>query len=255
MVRFVWFMVILTAGVMNGQAFAQGAAVVMPMSKYVFSKDEVVDLQIHNQLDDHLLLNITPKCEVDGTILEGKECSKFFALDFAHGGNVDKIDVPKNGSIQGSVRLIGAPQRYALYKPLIAPVNNKKPLNGGVSFEFRYQPGYLFIINADKAEFGMPRLSSRSTSEEKIAVLDFDLKSLTMPSVASVSAKVIDKKSNKMIRFVRLASEKIFDPARGSITLEAGYAPPKDDAVICLDIIVQWLSTKSLQKINNCRFD
>jgi hypothetical protein len=244
------FFVLLFAG---SDLFAQGTAIVMPMSKYVFSKDEAVVFTIHNQLSEPLTFEVIPKCDVDGEVLEGKQCLNYFAMDFSGEFRSGKIEVPKAGSVQGKVRLNASPKRYALYKPLIAPVRNKKKLGGGVGFEFRYQPGYLFLVAPEKAEFPMPNVTFRSSEQEKLAVLDFDLKSLTMPSPASISAKIIDKSSGKMLRFVRLASEKIFDPARGQVKLEAGYAPPKDEHVICLDIIVQWLSTNTVQKINNCR--
>ena len=246
------FLILLTVLLMCSHARAQGSAVVMPMSKYVLNKDEVVNFSIYNQLNEALLLNITPKCDVDGQILEGEQCAQFFSLQFQSGASSGKVDVAKGGSVQASVKLVGGPKRYALFKPLISPVFNKKSSESSVGFEFRYQPGYLFIISQEKSEFPPPKVSFRSTSEEKIAVLDFDLKSLPMPSVATLSAKVIDQKSNKLIRFVRLASEKIFDPARGQIKLEAGYASPKDERAICLDIIVQWLATNSVQKINSC---
>lgn len=250
--RFFRFFLVIIVGFWKSNVCAQGSAVVMPMSKYVLNKDEVVNFHIYNQLSETLLLDITPKCDVDGRIFEGEQCAKYFSLQMQSGVSGGKIDVPKGGSVQGSVKLVGFVKRYALFKPLIAPVFNKKSSGSSVGFEFRYQPGYLFVISQEKTEFTVPKVSFRSTSEEKLVVLDFDLKSLPMPSVATLSAKVMEQKSNKMIRFVRLASEKIFDPARGQIKLEAGYAPPKDERAICLDIIVQWLSSNSIQKINTC---
>jgi hypothetical protein len=235
------------------EMLGQGAAVVMPMSHFVFSKDETISFQVHNQLNDSLVLGVDHKCEVDGVELDRTGCAKYFSLQFDVASDGSKIELPKEGSVKGVVSLISTPLRYALFKPLMAPPTGRQKAAEGVSFEFKYQPGYLFIINPDKAELKMPVVSNRMADDQTFSKFEFDLKILSMPAVASLSAKIMDMKSKKMLRFARLASEKILDPTREKIVLEAGYNSVVDPSYVCFEFIIQWVSTRSLQKLTDCK--
>ena len=237
---------------LSATGFAQGSMVIMPMSKHVLKQQDVVSMNVHNQLQVPLLADVNLECEIDGQGLAGEDCTKYFRLKLGGEINPKKIEIPKSGSIAGDVEMILAAKRYGLLKPVFSPISSGGKKGDGVAFEFSYQPGYLILINPDPVTLGLPKFSTRVNGDQKVAMFELDLTTLTMPAVASISAKILDKKTKKMMRFARLASDKIFDPIRKTVTLEAGYAPAKDESETCFDLIVQWASTTTLQKLSSC---
>ena len=245
--------VYLVLSIKSVPAFAQGSAVVMPLSKAVYSAEEVISFQVHNLQDDELTLAIEPKCELDGTSLVAAACNSTFKVTYDPNPKNGKIKLNKHSSVQGTVALVNPPKHYALFKPLISPVLAQKEKPQGISFEFNYQPGYLFLIDKANQEIKKVSLSLRETKDARIARFVVDLGSLSMPAVASFSAKILDKKSKNLLKFLRLASDKILDPQRGKVELEGAFADSaasKQD--ICYELIVQWLAQKSMQRLSGC---
>jgi hypothetical protein len=234
------------------RAVAQGSAVIMPMSQYLMKQEKTASFNVHNQLKNPMTMDVAYECEVDGVAIKSDECTRYFNLKISNEINPKKFEIQSSGSVEAYVQMIQAAKRYALFKPVFSPIVAGDSRSNSVAFDFSYQPGILYILNADPVSIATPKFSTRVTDTEKIAVFDLDLQTMTMPAVASISAKIMDKDSKKMMRFVRLASDKIIDPYRKTVTLEAGYAPPKDTSNACFEVIIQWLSTKSLQKLSNC---
>lgn len=232
--------------------FGQGAAVIIPMSQYILDKSEPANFHVHNQLQRNLAMNIDIKCDVDGMEMNGEECLNIFQIKIDNNVNPRRIEIMKSGSLRGRVELIKSPKQYALLKPIFSPDKVGESKYNAVSFDFSYQPGYLFLLSSQTPNLTNPTYTTRVVNDEKFAVFEFDLKDFTMPAVASISAKIAAVDTKKTIRFVRLASEKIIDPRRKSLTLESSFASSKDEAKTCFDLIIQWISSKSIQKISNC---
>jgi len=237
----------------GSRSLAQGTAVVLPLSKVVTSAQEVITFQIHSQVNEELRLKVDYFCEVDGVELSSVDCLKNFVLSFDRPLNDQILQLPDSStSAQGTLTLTNSPQKYAFFKPLFAPVSSAEKRKEGLSFDFKYQPGYLFLIKPDQPSIQSLSYSERITNDAKIAHFELDLSSLTMPHVASISAKIMDKSSRKLIRFVRLASEKILDPKRMKIEMEAPYGAPNLATQTCYELIIQWNSSTSMQKLTSC---
>lgn len=233
-------------------AYCQGSAVIMPMSSHVVGQDQKMTFQIYNQLESVLSMDIQMLCEVDGVTLKGLDCSKYFRLKLGDKINPTRIDIAKTGSVAGEVEFSEVPQKYGLIKPIFTPIRSGESKFNSVAFEFSYQPGYLFLVNSETATLEKPVFSTRVIKDEKVAIFEFNPSSLSMPAVASISAKISAIESKKTIRFARLASEKIIDPKRKKLVLETSYTSAKDDTPTCYDLIIQWVSSKSIQKISDC---
>ena len=232
--------------------FAQGSAVVLPMSKYVLKQEDRISFQVHNQLNSHMMMDVNYRCEVDGEDLDGDICMKYFTVKFGSEMNLKKIEIPQLSSVRGEVSLQLPVKRFALFKPIFTPMTTHEKKTEGVAFDFSYQPGYIFLVSPEPANLSLPKFTVRSTNTEQVAIFDFDIAEMVTPAIASISAKIIDKENKKMMRFTRLASEKIIDPRRKTLRLEAGYAPPGDKTFACYELLVQWVSDKRIQKITNC---
>jgi len=236
------------------RAFSQGAAVILPLSKAVVGTSTAIDFRIFNRVQSDLKLKITPKCDVDSQELEGDACLKFFRMNFDVDQKDSAITIKKGLHAKGSISLTtNEIKNYAFFKPQFNPEMNLPKINEGIRFVFNYQPGYLFIINPTLEKLPAPTVKIHKSDKSKIAQFYFDTTKLTSPQVVSISAKIKDKKTKKMLRFVRLASDKIVDPRRGDLRLDGEFAKLNHKGKICYDIIVQNHSVQQgIYKLNQC---
>ena len=240
----------LYAGILYGQ----GAAVVMPLSKSVASKDETIVFFIHNRTDDLLTMAYTPKCDVDGVDHEGQICLDTFAMTCGAEIKDNLIKVAKEGSLRCEVRLTSGKGRFALFKPVFTPSasgDNGKP--NAIPFTFSYQPGYLFLLKPAADRFTNIQFDTYVVDNARRARFKINLKELAVPQVVSFSAKILDKKTKKLLRFVRLASDKIADPKRGLLELEDNFANGADQSDVCYQAFVENKSAKDFYNLDGCK--
>lgn len=250
--KFLSFAVFLALLAEPTHLFAQGAAVIMPLSKHVTSADEVISFFIHNRLDTDLKLKYSPRCDVDGTEQSDEDCLKVFSVTFDIPVKSQEIVIPKGGRLRGDVHLTKKELKFALFKPLFVPVLDAPKENSAVRFDLSYQPGYLFVVNPVKERISKLDFDSYVLANARRARLKLDLTSLSMPQVVSVSAKLLDAKSKKTLRFVRLASDKIVDPKRKVLELESDFAGPEDKTEVCYQAFVESQTTKEIYNSSNC---
>ena len=236
------------------QAFGQGSAAILPLSKGVSSADASITFYVHNLLDQELELAYSPKCDLDGTEQEGQPCLDVFQVTFDTKLTDGSFKIPPREKFRGELSLKKKDGRYVLYKPVFRPVlpPDPKKETEGVRFELAYQPGYLFILKPEGERLAHPTFDTYILGEARRARFHFDTSKLTMPQVLSVSVKLKDPKTKKMVRFVRLASEKIVDPKRKQLDLEDEFAQANDTSNVCYDAIVQNAAAKDVYELSNC---
>jgi hypothetical protein len=233
-------------------AMAQGVAVILPMSEAVYSADETINFTMHSQTEGTSVLSIESRCEVDGKELAGAECDQFFDIQFIPPQQKNEIKIPRETPVKGQVSLKNKAIRFGLFKPIFAPITNMDSDEAGAAFQFKYQPGYLFVPKPVEQAITKVDFKTAKRSDTLVALFDLDLSTMTMPSVASISAKILDPKKGTTIRFARLASNKILDPSRKKIALEAEVGSGDQSDPICYELVIQWIGTRQVQKLNGC---
>lgn len=235
-------------------ARAQGLATVFPMSKAVGAAGDGISFVIQNQSENDVDFTYAPECDVDGKELSGEACTPYFEATLNTDLKDGKFKLPARGKVEGRVSLKTGVSRFALFKPLFEPApsaaDKQKP---GVSFEFGYQPGYLFVLKAPSERVTAANFSSLSSQGTQRLKWVLPVSGVTVPQLLNVSAKLSEKGSNKTLKFLPLAKEKIFDPKRGELLLEADLGKTAVAKTICYELFVNNKFAPDSYKISGCQ--
>lgn len=241
----------------SARVYAQGSAVLTPMSAFTVDPAATLTFHINNRAEDALKMKIQWKCDVDGKDLEGQACLDMFQVEFDSSTDIkDVLEIPVRGRVQVAVRLKGDKAKeqikYAIFKPMFKPEVKKEAKENSIAFEFAYQPGMLFLVHPSDEKLTSVKFSTDVLLDARRAKFDFDLRSIKVPSVASISSKIYDVKTKKVMRFMRMASSKIIDPRRETLTLETEFAPKTEKADVCYQAFIENITSKSIYSISNC---
>ncbi len=247
---------IMFLGLNAQSALAQGALAITPMSSQSADRQAVLRSSIQNMTAKTVVFELKMDCDVDGVELSGAACEKNirFTTDGVNKGG--QYEIPGNGRLSISASLIGTVESYALFKPFIRPLMQiEKNGASGVAFEFNYRPGFLFLIRPAEESLAVESFSTRTNDTARIANFSFDIKNFKSPHVATISAKLVNSSTGQLVRFARLAEDKIIDPRRAKLELETEYAKLTDqESPLCYELYVQEKkSGASLQKLSNCK--
>jgi hypothetical protein len=237
-------------------AFGQGALAVTPMSLHTSDKQAVLRSSIQNMTPKSIQVEIKLDCDVDGIEMTGADCEK--KIKFTTDGVVKNgnYEIGANSRISISASLVGSVESYALFKPYIRPLlRDEKNERSSVGFEFNYRPGFLFLLRPASDVLAVKSFSTKSNSTARQASFIFDIRDFKSPHVVTISAKLIHKNKGQMVRFLRLAEEKILDPKRQTLELEGEYAKISDPELpLCYELYIQEKKPgASLQKISDCK--
>jgi|GEM_PF-2241749 len=232
-------------------AMGQGSAVISPMSAVVGTSQQIISFQINNQLEGELRLKLTKQCEIDGVSFSDADCDTYFKMQGPEIGIDGVLRIERGRSVSMELFLKRTVEKYALFKPLFAP-ESREASEQEIPFEFRYQPGYLFLLQPDMSPLRIAEFKTRQDENSRFAVWEFDLTSLRAPSVMTISAKLIDKSTKRLVRFLRIANEKMLDPARKKLALEGAFAPAAEQTSVCYELIVQRFGNKQMEKYTDC---
>jgi hypothetical protein len=235
--------------------YGQGALAIIPISSYTADKQAILKTSIQNLTEKTVKFEFVPDCDIDGELLAGAACDKFFkyVTDATVKSGGYEITSKERAAI--GVSLISPIKSYALFRPLIRPLlATDTPVGQGISFEFNYRPGFLFLVKPSEDRLAIQDFSTRVSDTARIATFKFNIKNFKTPHIANISAKLISKSSKKLVRFARLAEEKIIDPRREILELEVEYGAPKDPQdSLCYELFVQEkFDGVPLNKSTNC---
>jgi hypothetical protein len=237
----------------SSKSLAQENIAVNPLSSHVGDERSPLNITIQNISSSPLNVEIKHFCDVDGVNYSGDDCLRYFELSV---GSKDFSPVQKLAShsrADVAIRLKSQVTRYALYKPVIKQMKEKSPLRKGVGFEFDYQPGALFLIAPEARKYDLPKFDLKLDGGRKIVRFEWDLESWKTPQVLSVSAKIIDKNTRKIIKFVRLADGRIVDPSRKRVVLQSEITSGDQAPSACYEVfITPHYGEKIVQNISNC---
>ena len=236
----------------GGSALAQGPAVVMPMSKAVTDPGEAISFYIHNQMDESLSLKYEPKCDLAGREETGSPCLEAFDLSFDSSINDAVMTIPKGGKVGCLLKLKRKDLTFAIFKPLFSPILAGSQTSNKVTFEMKYQPGYLFLISPLKEQISEMTYQVLTIEGTRRMRFQLDIGQLSAPQVIGVTVKVLELKTKKLIRLLRLASEKIADPKRKILDLEGEFAEKLDSREVCYEMFISNLTAKDIYKKSNC---
>jgi hypothetical protein len=249
-------MIMLGFSMGAGDAWGQGALAITPMSSQSADKQAVLRSSIQNMTAKPLVFELKMECDVDGAELSGPACAKFIRLTTDGVQKNGQYEIAANARLTISASLIGPVESYALFKPFIRPLmQSESARKSGVGFEFNYRPGFLFLLRPADDPLVVDSFATRTNDAARIASFSFDIKKFKSPHVATISAKIVHASTGQLVRFARLAEDKIIDPRREKLELEAEYAKLSDpDAPVCYELYIQEKKAgASLQKLSNCK--
>lgn len=236
-------------------ALAQGTAAVFPMSQATTNVDEVVSFSLQNITQNPVKFSYQPACDIDGVEKTGEECLKYFQIEFSLETQHDVFNVSANESLAGKVRLKDRKIGFAIFKPIFEPIQNKKVQGkaGGISFGFSYQPGYLFVVTPVQERLQDLKTTIIETASKTPAVtFTANLQTLKSPTLVNISAKLFDKTTGKIVRFSPLAKEKILDPHRKEIVMEAALKSTDKTDNLCYQFFVENRLAKDTYRLDGC---
>ena len=236
----------------SSQARSQGSLVVMPLSKAVVESSEVLNFYLHNQVEDTLAIAYEPKCDIEGKEIAGHECNLTFDVVYDKPIKDGAFIVPKGGKVAATLRLRNKDLKFAIFKPLFTPNLATKPKDNLITFQMRYQPGYLYLVHPAEEKIGNIDFAIVETESARRMKFKLAIGSLTVPQVIGVTVKVLRKADMKLTRLLRLASDKIIDPKRKTLELEADFAEKSDKTPVCYEMYIASLGLKSIDKRTNC---
>lgn len=245
-------MAVILLTLSHSVAFGQGAAVVTPLSRTLSGSDGVIEFYIHNRLNRELPLRYQAFCEVDGIEKKAQECDATFDVNLASLAKDGLITIPTGGRIEGRVFLKNKEIRYGFFKPLFEPILESDKPGSGVQFQFKYQPGYLFLVKPSDEKISKVTFDTYIMGTTRRARFKLELFGLSMPQEISVSVKIVDKATKKLLRFVPLAKEKIADPRRGTLDLEGDFAGAENKSDVCYQLFVENRTRKDFYKVTDC---
>lgn len=236
-----------------GQGYGAENIAISPLSSHVGSERQPLHVTIQNIGIQAQKVEIVHYCDVDGSNLTGDACLAFFEVTKENKDVPSQITVEAGGRVDLGVRLKSHVSHYALYKPLIRPLVEKSPLAKGVGFEFNFQPGMLFLLDPEARVFELPKFEMHSEMDRKVVRFEWDLGAWKTPQVLSVSAKIMDEKTKKIIKFVRLADNRIIDPLRKTLVLQSELTSDDPALKVCFQVfITPQYGAKVVQNISNC---
>lgn len=234
---------------------AQGALTVNPISGYTAEKQGVLKVTIQNLTDKKIRFEIVRDCDIDGSEYSGKECDNFFKISTDAPEKNKNFELESHARASLTVSLAKNINSYALFKPLIRALFDDGLPKNGIGFEFNHRPGMLFLIKPGSDKLTDVTFSTTTSQTARVATFNFDVKKFSSPRVTNVSAKLLNASSKKLLRFARLAEEKIVDPRREILKLEVEYGRLEDPAeTLCYELYIQDKSTQGgLDKLTNCQ--
>ncbi|MES2613801.1 MAG: hypothetical protein V4591_00125 [Bdellovibrionota bacterium] len=258
-VRYVKEIVFLFSLLIFFKAYAANLFVT-PISQYVLSSTSA-NITFLNSGNNVGYLQYTPGCIINNQKLSGDDCKKYFDFnltDMYENELTGVIGIPPNKQIDKEVVLkykpVGNEPFYAIFNPLFTVIDaSSTRKKDSVSFQFRFSPGALFVYNPKKDELSLTSFTTNFDQKKVRSVrFEFDLNKLKYPQVVSVNAKIIDKKTKKIIRFIDLSKDRIVDPSRKTLELSESIDTEKGDASsLCYELYIIENLTKSFYKINS----
>ena len=233
------------------RSFAQGVLAVNPISHFSAKSPYEVVFFLQNLSAEPLELKVTDQCVVDGKKLDGSACLRHLRVDPGWpDSNGGKLKFEPGERRQFRVAAKDSVKIFALFKPLLDPLpfvsgksnsskGNESPANQA-GLEFGYQPGFLILRPQEEmpTQVEVSSFELQEAKGETFARFVLNLGKLPFPSVFNVSAKVTE--DGKLLRFFSLAKEKIFDPDRKSLSLEAQVGKvPEKASKICYEVFFQ----------------
>ena len=234
-------------------ALAQGVAALAPMSKTVGPGEEQIAFLVQNLTTDEIRMSYVPECDIDGKEAKGADCLSAFEVSLSPAALEGILTIPQGGRIEGRVRLKKLALGFALFKPIFEPIRDPGAKKAkGVSFEFGYQPGYLFIVSPKPQTLPPPTFSTAVQGTTRRVKFAYGISNFTMPALLNVSAKITRKSDKKLIRFLSLAREKIADPKRATLEMESDFALATNSEPVCFQIFVDDKFAKKTTTSEGC---
>ena len=213
----------------QGEVFAQGLAVVNPLSAFAKPDTKQLAFSVLSRSAEDTKFSVVHECVIDGKEAKGKECRDAFEVEFDSLQPDGTFELKAGSSV--AVKLSAPPvaKSFAMYKPLISPIFQKKTgEKKGIAFDFDYRPGMLFIVNPEKPNYADFSLETFLIGKEKRVKVTLPIDFLKSPQVVNMSGKIMEKSTKKMLRLVPLARQKILDPLRKVLVVDGAYALASD---------------------------
>ena len=255
--RIYWLLIVLcTFSFLNSYA---AELFITPISQYVVSENSV-KITLLNGGNESGYFQYSLACIVNNEKLLGDACKKYFDFnltDLYEDETKSIIAIPPHKQIDKDVTLkykqSGDEPFYAIFNPLFTIVDNSSQKKDTVAFQLRFSPGILFAINPKKEQLSLTSFKTTVDVKKVRSVnFEFDLTKLKYPEVVSINAKIIDKKTKKIVRFLDLSKDRIIDPTRNKLILSENIDTEKEDAnSLCYELYIMENLTKSFYKINS----
>lgn len=252
------FILLFFIGALFPSKIYAGELFVTPISQALVN-EEKASLTLINISKDTGYFSYMPTCTIDNEHFSGSDCEKYFLFDLSSNILRDKntLSIPPNTQVKKDIILKRKPENgkpfYALFSPIFTVINNQSNKKDTVKFEFRFAPGILFAYNPQKENLSSPSFSTFINKKNIRNVrFEFDLSNLKYPQVVTLNAKIIDRKTKKMIRFVDLSRDKIIDPKRKKLIVYEEIDENKgDEKSLCYVMYVIEKLTKSVYKLQD----
>jgi len=232
---------------------------VTPISQYILSENNA-KLTLLNGGNDSGYFHFSLACIINNEKMLGDECKKYFDFnlsDLYEDASKNTLVVSSHKQIDKDVNLKYKPKEdepfYAIFNPTFTVIDNLSQKNDTVSFQLRFSPGILFVYNPQKEQLNLASFKTSIDNKKVRSVnFSFDLTTLKYPEVVSINAKIIDKKTKKIIRFLDLSKDRIIDPTRKTLTLSENIDTEKGkEDSLCYELYIMENLTKSFYKINS----
>ncbi|WP_186648704.1 hypothetical protein [Fluviispira vulneris] len=234
----------------------KGDIFVAPISSYSVNAEEM-SLTLANTSESVKKFFYKSRCIINKVEYEDDACSKYFAFDLTGFLKENIITIPANTQKKIPIKLLIKPKDKeefsAFFTPVFTIISDLDRPKNSVGFEFKFAPGILFAWNSTSAKLDLQEFKTRNSKEGvRIAQFTFDISKLSSPQVVNVNAKIIDSKTNKLIRFLDLGKEKIIDPRRKKLVLKGEIDKSKENEKnLCYELLFQELTTNSAYKIKS----
>ena len=233
--------------------FAQGVALITPMSDVSLEASKVISYTIFNRLEKETTLTVQHYCDVDGKEMEGMACEKYLRVSYSKGYKNDRLKLPAKTATNVKIQVRDFGVKYVLFKPKYEPFEEKKSTKG-IRFIFGYQPGFLFLLKPNVNErLQDPDASIVTSNEHRLLQLNFDVSKLSTPQVVNITVRVTGRKGKKTLKLIKMATKKIVDPKRKLFTVQGIVGDKNFNRKICYQAYIKSAAENAqLYKINSC---
>ncbi|KAB8032175.1 hypothetical protein [Fluviispira multicolorata] len=233
-----------------------GSIFVSPISAFSVNSDEMF-LTLANTSNTLGKFIFKSKCIVNKVEYVDKGCEKFFSFDLSGMLQDNIITLPANTQKKIPIKLLNKPngkeEFSAFFTPEFTVASDVDRPKNSLGFDFKFVPGILFSWNSASPKLDLQEFKAKNSKEGVRSVnFVFDISKLSNPQVVSVNAKIIDSKTNKLIRFLDLGKEKLIDPRRKKLVLKGEIDKSKENEKgLCYELLLQELTSNTAYKIKS----